>query len=130
MWAEAVKQVYKPATKGQDFGPDWSNHWFKVTVHIPAEYADYELVYLEFDSTGEAMVFDEQGNPYHGLTGGTNVDRRAEFIIPEEHRKAGVGHYWIEASCNGMFGVHDDMFGEMEGEDEMVRAACGLHWVS
>ncbi|WOO79962.1 Alpha-mannosidase [Vanrija pseudolonga] len=119
LWAEAVKQVYKPAKKGQDFGPDWSNHWFKVTVHIPKQYADYELVYLEFDSTGEAMVFDEEGNPYHGLTGGTNVDRRAEFIIPEAHRKAGVGHYWIEASCNGMFGVHDDMFGEMEGDDEM-----------
>lgn len=44
-----------------------------------------------------------------GLTGGFNGDRRVEFIIPEEHRKAGVGHYIIEASCNGMFGQDGEM---------------------
>lgn len=43
-----------------------------------------------------------------GLTGGFGVDRRVEFIIPEEHRKAGVGHYYVEASCNGMFGQNGE----------------------
>lgn len=43
-----------------------------------------------------------------GLTGGFSIDRRVEFIIPEEHRKAGVGHYVIEASCNAMFGQNGE----------------------
>jgi len=40
-----------------------------------------------------------------GLTGGNGEDRRVEFIIPDSARKAGVGHFYIEASCNGMFGA-------------------------
>ena len=39
-----------------------------------------------------------------GLTGGNDEARRIEFIIPEKARKAGTGHYYIEASCNEMFG--------------------------
>ena len=39
-----------------------------------------------------------------GLTGSFGGDRRVEFIIPEADRKAGVAHYYIEASCNRMFG--------------------------
>jgi alpha-mannosidase len=39
-----------------------------------------------------------------GLTGGFDEARRVEFIIPDEARKAGVAHYYIEASCNEMFG--------------------------
>jgi hypothetical protein len=43
-----------------------------------------------------------------GLTGGWSWDRRLEFIIPEKDRKKGVGHYYIEASCNGMFGQNGE----------------------
>lgn len=42
-----------------------------------------------------------------GLTGGNGEDRRVEFIIPPAARKAGVAHYYIEASCNGMFGQNN-----------------------
>lgn len=42
------------------------------------------------------------------MTGAWEVDRRVDFIIPEEHRKAGVGHYYIEASCNRMFGQNGE----------------------
>ncbi|WOO79172.1 Alpha-mannosidase [Vanrija pseudolonga] len=105
---EAKRAQYKPAKKGESFGPSWTNHWFKVTIHIPKEFEKYERVQFEFDCSGEAMVWDTKGNPYHGLTGGFGVDRRVEFIIPEEHRKAGVGHYYVEASCNGMFGQNGE----------------------
>ncbi|WWD20554.1 hypothetical protein CI109_105030 [Kwoniella shandongensis] len=104
---EAKRQVYKPAKKGDSFGPSWSNHWFKVTLHIPKEWSDYERVQLEFDCSGEAMVFTTEGDPIHGLTGGFDGDRRVEFIVPPAARKAGVAHYYIEASCNGMFGINN-----------------------
>lgn len=122
---EAKRQTYKPAKKGESFGPSWvsprrvhsfgyasntpqTNHWFKVTVHIPKNFEKYERVQLEFDCSGEAMVYGTDGHVYHGLTGGFAIDRRVEFIIPDEHRKAGVGHYYIEASCNAMFGQNGE----------------------
>lgn len=43
-----------------------------------------------------------------GLTGGFGQDRRVEFIIPDKVRKAGVGHFYIEMSCNGMFGQNGE----------------------
>jgi alpha-mannosidase len=43
-------------------------------------------------------------DPPIGLTGGYGEDRRVEFIIPSSDRKKGVAHYYVEASCNGMFG--------------------------
>ncbi|KAK1922964.1 alpha-mannosidase [Papiliotrema laurentii] len=101
---EAKRQSYRPAKKGEMFGPSWTNHWFKVTLHIPKEWEDYERVQLEFDCSGEAMVYTTQGDPIHGLTGGFDEARRVEFIIPDKARKAGVAHYYIEASCNEMFG--------------------------
>ncbi|EIW69817.1 hypothetical protein TREMEDRAFT_43495 [Tremella mesenterica DSM 1558] len=101
---EAKRQTYQPTHKGQSFGPSWTNHWFKVIIHIPPSWEDYERVQIEFDCSGEAMVFNTHGDPYHGLTGGSDQARRIEFIIPAEDRKAGVGHYYIEASCNEMFG--------------------------
>lgn len=53
------------------------------------------------------MIFTTDGDPIHGLTGGFGDDRRVEFIIPRSARNAGVVHYYIEASCNGMFGIND-----------------------
>ncbi|WVR08478.1 hypothetical protein IAU60_005533 [Kwoniella sp. DSM 27419] len=106
-FAEAVRQNFRPAKKGEEFGPSWSNHWFRITLHIPPEWSEYERVQLEFDCSGEAMVFTTEGDPIHGLTGGFNGDRRVEFIIPKEARDAGIAHYYIEASCNGMFGIND-----------------------
>ncbi|KAK4688271.1 alpha-mannosidase, partial [Tremellales sp. Uapishka_1] len=91
---EAKKQVYRPAKKGQEFGPS-----FGLCVDGKSE--------VEFDCSGEAMVFTTDGDPLHGLTGGYGGDRRVEFIIPPKARQAGVAHYYIEASCNGMFGIND-----------------------
>ncbi|GMK54493.1 hypothetical protein CspeluHIS016_0110790 [Cutaneotrichosporon spelunceum] len=105
---EARKQKYRSAKKGEEFGPSWTNHWFKVTVIIPKAWEEYERIQLEFDCSGEAMVMDVDGNVYHGLTGGWSWDRRVEFIIPEKDRKKGIGHYYIEASCNGMFGQNGE----------------------
>lgn len=53
------------------------------------------------------MIFTTDGDPIHGLTGGFGEDRRVEFIIPHSARNAGVAHYYIEASCNGMFGINN-----------------------
>ncbi|PCH42793.1 glycoside hydrolase family 38 protein [Wolfiporia cocos MD-104 SS10] len=102
---EAMKQQFKPAKKGDSFGPSWTNHWWKVSVTIPSYWEQYERVQFEFDPGCEAMIYSTDGVPLQGITGGHGGDRRVEYIIPAEARKAGKHEFVIESSCNGMFGV-------------------------
>ncbi|TKA51106.1 hypothetical protein B0A53_05892 [Rhodotorula sp. CCFEE 5036] len=100
---DAVRKPFKPAATGLRLGPSWTNHWFRVTMNLPAEWADVERVQLEFDPSCEAMIFDTEGCPLQGITGGGGIDRRVEFILPKEKRASGY-KYYIEVSCNAMFG--------------------------
>ncbi|KAI0248419.1 glycoside hydrolase family 38 protein [Lactifluus subvellereus] len=102
---EALKQNFEPAKKGESIGPSWSNHWYKITVHIPPDWNDYERVQFEFDPGCEAMIYTTDGTPLQGITGGFGGDRRVEYIIPPEARKKGTHSFVAEATCNGMFGV-------------------------
>nr|KAK5444982.1 Glycoside hydrolase, 38 vacuolar alpha mannosidase [Exophiala xenobiotica] len=90
---------FKPAAVGDEFGPSWSTHWFRITIEIPS-YKDK----LEFhwDCNSEGMIWTEDGEPIHGLTGGHFQDRRVEFIIPRSWQ--GRKTFFVEASMNGMFG--------------------------
>lgn len=45
---EAMKQKFKPAKKGDSFGPSWTNHWWKVHVTIPGYWTQYERVQCEW----------------------------------------------------------------------------------
>ncbi|KAG8691622.1 Glycoside hydrolase, 38 vacuolar alpha mannosidase [Ceratobasidium sp. 423] len=92
---EAMKQDFKPAKKGQQFGPSF-------TVKIPAEWEKYERVQFEFDPGCEAMIFTTSGVPLQGITGGFDGDRRVEFILDKTKREYS---FVIESSCNGMFGI-------------------------
>lgn len=51
------------------------------------------------------MVFDLEGTPLQGITGGYGGDRRVDHIIPPAAVAAGKYEVVIESSCNGMFGV-------------------------
>ncbi|KAF8604347.1 glycoside hydrolase family 38 protein [Ceratobasidium sp. AG-I] len=105
---EAIKQEFKPAKKGQQFGPSCmlhnyaTNHWWKVSVKIPAEWEKYERVQFEFDPGCEAMIFTTSGVPLQGITGGYDGDRRVEFILDKTKQEFS---FVIESSCNGMFGI-------------------------
>ncbi|KAG2746357.1 glycoside hydrolase family 38 protein [Suillus brevipes Sb2] len=102
---EAMKQEFKPAKKGDSFGPSWTNHWWKVTLKIPSYWQQYERVQFEFDPGCEAMIFSTDGVPLQGITGGYGGDRRVEYIIPSQAVRDGQYAVVIESSCNGMFGV-------------------------
>ncbi|KAI0061336.1 glycoside hydrolase family 38 protein [Artomyces pyxidatus] len=151
---EAMKQEFKPAKKGDSFGPSCeyamasriaiadnvTNHWYKITVNIPADWKDYERVQFEFDPGCEAMIYTIDGTPLQGITGGYGGDRRVEYIIPPEARAKGTHSFIAEASCNGMFGVPwngdiimpPDMnrFFKLDSADLVVpnQEAWGLLW--
>ncbi|KAG8887766.1 Glycoside hydrolase, 38 vacuolar alpha mannosidase [Tulasnella sp. 332] len=104
---------WKEATKGVKIGPSCeshlgyalTNHWFKVHLNIPSGWNKYERIQLEFDPGCEAMIFETDGNPLQGITGGYDGDRRVDFIIPKEARRKGSIDVIIEVSANGMFGI-------------------------
>ncbi|TRM58025.1 glycoside hydrolase family 38 protein [Schizophyllum amplum] len=114
-YAEAMAHIdeFKPAKKGDRYGPSWSNHWFVVEIELPAEYRDEERVQLEFDPDCEAMVFAAEddvrgipaGTPLQGITGGGARERRVDYIIPPAAWAKGAHTVVIEVTCNGMFGV-------------------------
>ncbi|GAA5834834.1 hypothetical protein JCM9279_007122 [Rhodotorula babjevae] len=113
---EAIRKPFKHAAKGLSLGPSWTNHWFRITLHIPPEWSDAERVQFEFDPSCEAMIFDTEGCPIQGITGGYGGDRRVEFILPKT--KAGSYKYYAEVSCNAMFG---NGLGETNGPPDMNR---------
>lgn len=95
----ATANDFKPTAVKESFGPSWSTHWFRITIDIP-QYEDS----LEFhwDSNSEGMIWTEDGEPVHGLTGGQGKDRRVEFIIPKLWK--GKKSFYVEASMNGILG--------------------------
>ncbi|KAF8346661.1 glycoside hydrolase family 38 protein [Amanita rubescens] len=102
---EAMTQRFRPAKKGEAFGPSWTNHWWKVCVSIPEGWEQYERIQFEFDPGCEAMIYSIDGEPLQGITGGYGGDRRVEYIIPRECVIEGSHEFIIESSCNGMFGI-------------------------
>ncbi|KAG9021628.1 Glycoside hydrolase, 38 vacuolar alpha mannosidase [Tulasnella sp. JGI-2019a] len=99
------EKEWKKVAKGMRIGPSWTNHWFKVHLNIPCAWYDYERIQLEFDPGCEAMIFETDGTPLQGITGGYDGDRRVDFIIPLDARIKGSLDIVIEVSANGMFGI-------------------------
>jgi alpha-mannosidase len=98
---EAMDGEYKETSVGQWFGPAWSTHWFKVTLTVPKELVDKELLELHWDGNNEGMIWSEDGNPLQGLTGG---GERVEWVLLDTFRDGKAHTIYIEMACNGMFG--------------------------
>ncbi|GAK67517.1 alpha-mannosidase [Moesziomyces antarcticus] len=105
-FAEASAQTFRPCRIGDKFGPSWSNHWLKLTLSVPTEWADLDGVELEFDASCEALIFDQHGNPLQGFTGGQEFDRRHDFPLPKGDKARKGAVYYVEITGNGMFGIH------------------------
>jgi hypothetical protein len=75
------------------------------------------------------MIFDLNGTPLQGITGGYAGDRRVEYIIPPSARKAGEHEIVIESSCNGMFGMAGGGIGPPDVRVVSFRV-CVLGYIS
>ncbi|EAQ92744.1 hypothetical protein CHGG_00979 [Chaetomium globosum CBS 148.51] len=97
----ATSQEFKKTTVGESFGPSWSTHWFKVVLRVPKELQDKRLLELHWDANNEGLVWNEDGHPLQGLTGG---GERVEWVLPDSFRDGKDHTIYIEMACNGMFG--------------------------
>ncbi len=117
--AEAMQGDYRPAAVGEKFGPLWSTHWFRVNVQIPDDWSG-QTVHLLWDIAGEACIW-QGGEPLQGLTGSFNSwlpePIRTEFCIAQAAQGGERLEYYVEAACNGLFGLavkaHNVRIGEL-----------------
>ncbi|KAK7729560.1 Glycoside hydrolase, 38 vacuolar alpha mannosidase [Botryosphaeria dothidea] len=98
---EATRHDFRPAAIGEWFGPSWSTHWFRIHLTVPDELRHKNHVEFHWDANNEGLIWTEDGNPVHGLTGG---GERTEWILPDSYRDGKEHVFYIEMACNGMFG--------------------------
>lgn len=90
---------FRPAGKGQPFGPSWSTTWFKIHLKIPQDWLDSnERLIFEWDCGNEGVVVDpERLVPVTAFSGG----ERKEYMLPKGRKHL---FFYIECGNNGMFG--------------------------
>jgi alpha-mannosidase len=98
---EAMKGEYEEARLGDQFGPSWSTHWFRLDITLPDFMKKYPLLELVWDANNEGLIWTDDGHPVQGLTGG---GERSEWILPKDFRDGKKHRIYIEMACNGMFG--------------------------
>lgn len=94
---------WRPTEKGESFGPSWSTHWFRVNIQVPKEWKDADSVVFRWDLGNEGLIFTNEGEALVGLSG----EERREWDVPREWRDGAWHQFYIETSCNGMFGNAD-----------------------
>ncbi|KAI9257901.1 galactose mutarotase-like domain-containing protein [Sporodiniella umbellata] len=119
----AVTRDFKEFTIGQhNFGPSWSTHWFKLTLVIPDALEGHQVT-LQWDMGCEGLVWSQDGVPLQGLTGGSDQARH-EYVITEKAKAKEKWTFYVEAACNGMFGVgaNDAMVADPNRYFDLVKA--------
>lgn len=103
LFHKAIKDAtWKEAKVGDQFGPSWSTHWFKISVKIPSSWSEYkESPLFEFDSSDEGFVYLSDGTPQVGLSG---EHRRKEWTLPEDFADGQWHTFYIETACNNIQG--------------------------
>jgi alpha-mannosidase len=108
-YTEALQGDFRFATIGEQFGPAWSTHWFKVEIDIPQDWHGRE-VHLLWDSASEGCIWKD-GEPVQGLTGSSNgfsMDvLRGEYVLTRHAVGGEKIELFIESAVNGLFGVND-----------------------
>ncbi|KAH3672236.1 hypothetical protein WICPIJ_010088 [Wickerhamomyces pijperi] len=92
---------FRPAKKGDVFGPSWKTFWFEVKIRTPLAWSKEEQVWLQWDCGNEGLLYTADGVPLQAFTGG----ERDDFILPKEWCDGQEHLFYIETACNGMFGV-------------------------
>ncbi|KAI8065635.1 glycosyl hydrolases family 38 N-terminal domain-containing protein [Gongronella butleri] len=107
---EAIQQEFRPSRLGEWFGPSWSTHWFHIQVRVPVEFAGEEVHFI-WNADSEALIWDMDGLPLQGLTGGSGSDARHEYILTTQAQGGETIQFYIEMACNGMFGAGNGLIG-------------------
>jgi alpha-mannosidase len=124
-FADRFTGTEKTVAIGEKWGDLWDCAWFRFTGNVPEDVRGKKLVLL-IDVSGEACVFDNDGNPLQGLT---NVPSGSEgnpirpgkrvFELSPDYMPNGNVDIMVEAGCN-------DLFGRYQGNGELKDAYIAI----
>lgn len=106
-FANRLDGEYRPAVEGDVWGRTWENAWFHLTGQVPKGWKGRHVV-AWLCMNGEGLVFDKSGNVIQGITNGSVFDSNYSRDIVSLYPAARGGEaveLWVEAACNGLFGV-------------------------
>uniref|UniRef100_T1IQW1 alpha-mannosidase n=1 Tax=Strigamia maritima TaxID=126957 RepID=T1IQW1_STRMM len=102
---DVVKEQFETVKLGQDFGPTWATHWFRLEINIPEAWIGKE-VHLCWDCGCESLIWSEDGQPLAGLSSDDSQVEKVDYILTKK-----LVHpifkqvFYVEIACNEMFGA-------------------------
>ncbi|MBR2439341.1 MAG: alpha-mannosidase [Lentisphaeria bacterium] len=106
-YANRLGLEYQTTKEGKDWGHEWQSAWMRVSAEVPESFAGKELC-LRINTGGEALLF-ENGIPRFSFTDRCAFSEnyyKDRYILDGTFSAGDKIEYWIEAVCNGMFGVN------------------------
>ncbi len=117
-YRERLAGTYVPIREGEVWGKPWDSAWFQVTGQIPEAWRGEEVV-LWFDFGSEALIYDDGGVPYYGLSVSSIFDvqyKKEFFPFAKAARGGETIDLWIEGAANQLFGMYMNMSPELDEE--------------
>ncbi len=133
-FADRLQGEYRPVHEGQRWGETWESAWFHLAGRVPETWKGRKVV-AQLCFNGEGLVFDTTGMPIQGITHGSVFDlnySRDIFYLFDAAAGGEQVDLWVEAACNGLFGVQQpadpaadqpDRYGSYEGRVNRIRLA-------
>jgi alpha-mannosidase len=125
--ASLEARAFRPAALGDEFGPTFTTHLFRLDITVPPDLDGLPHLHLLWDSNCEALVLDADARPRQGLVGGDHWARRADYpLVFSNHstppgtsttsensadttvpvaRAGDTVRVYVEIACNGLFGA-------------------------
>ncbi|MBQ4329176.1 MAG: alpha-mannosidase [Lentisphaeria bacterium] len=101
--------IYKEISEGARWGSKWQSAWFELSGTVPGAWQGKEVV-LQILFNSESMLFDDNGVPLYGFSGGSLFDNW--FVRDYYHLGKVAGGekftFSVEAAANHLFGVNTE----------------------
>jgi len=109
-YADRMKGEKRKVNVGERWGDLFDCAWFNITGTVPKSGENQPLVFI-MDINGEAVIYDDTGCPYRGITNvNTQFDRTQglpgkRVVRYKNDAKEGEKiDFWMDAGCNDLFG--------------------------
>lgn len=95
---EATSLDYRPAKLGEQLGPTFATHWFRLEIRVPNEWRG-QRVELAWSSNSEAQLWIE-GSAIQGFNPGRETAR-----LIQQAQGGEVLQVYVEVACNHLLGA-------------------------
>ena len=105
-WQERDAAPLEPIAEGSVWGKDWDSAWFRFEAEIPGSWPVAETA-VALNLTGEALIFDPQGEPVYATTGNSVFNEsyaKDLFFLPPAVVRGRTVSFWAEATSSSLFG--------------------------